>query len=109
MNQLGFLVLCCALALPAMAQKVPGVVIDYSPAASGIYIGSPGLAVLPNGDYVASHDEFGPKTTEHEKAITHIFRSSDKGQNMAQNCDNQRRLLVNAVRASRRTLFDRHR
>ena len=81
MNQFGFLVLCCALALPAMAQKVPGVVIDYSPAASGIYIGSPGLAVLPNGDYVASHDEFGPKTTEHEKAITHIFRSSDKGQN----------------------------
>ena len=32
---------------------VPGVVIDHSPAASGQYIGSPGLAVLPNGDFVA--------------------------------------------------------
>ena len=31
----------------------PGVVIDYSPARTGKYIGSPTIAVLPNGDYVA--------------------------------------------------------
>ena len=58
---------------------VPGVVIDHSPAASGIYIGSPSLAVLTNGDYVASHDEFGPKSTEHSRALSHIFQSRDRG------------------------------
>jgi hypothetical protein len=58
---------------------VPGVVIDHSPAASGIYIGSPSLAVLTNGDYVASHDEFGPKSTEHSRAVSHIFQSRDRG------------------------------
>ena len=66
--------------LPAGNRPVvPGVVIDHSPASSGIYIGSPSLAVLPNGDYVASHDEFGPKSTEHSRAVSHIFRSHDRG------------------------------
>ena len=58
---------------------VPGVVIDHSPAASGLYIGSPGLAVLPNGDYLASHDLFGPKSREHECPTTRVFRSADRG------------------------------
>jgi len=52
-------------------QPWPGVVIDHSPAASGIYIG-PSLAVLINGDYVASHDEFGPKSTEHSRAVSNL-------------------------------------
>jgi len=60
-------------------SSVPGVVVDYSPAHSGLYIGSPSIAVLPNGDYVASHDLFGPKSTEHEQAITRVFRSADQG------------------------------
>src|ERR1035437_4480082 len=60
---------------------MPGVVIDHSPASSGIYIGSPSLAVLPNGDYVASHDEFGPKSTELTRAVSHIFQSRDRGAN----------------------------
>ncbi len=58
---------------------VPGVVVDYSPASSGIYIGSPSLVVLPDGRYVASHDEFGPKSTEHTRAVSHVFRSEDRG------------------------------
>lgn len=61
----------------------PGVVIDHSAAASGIYIGSPSLAVLPNGDYVASHDEFGPKSTEQRRAVTRVFASHDRGQTWA--------------------------
>ena len=82
------LVLVCALdqlsrnatILYAADQAVvPGVVIDYSAASSGIYIGSPSLAVLANGDYVASHDEFGPKSTEHSRAVSHIFQSRDRG------------------------------
>ncbi|TWU19950.1 sialidase family protein [Allorhodopirellula heiligendammensis] len=59
--------------------EVPGVVIDHSPASSGLYIGSPSIAILPNGAYVASHDFFGPKSGEHSSATTAIFRSEDRG------------------------------
>ncbi|MFA7003104.1 MAG: exo-alpha-sialidase [Verrucomicrobiia bacterium] len=61
------------------SPKVPGVIIDYIPASTGTYIGSPSIAVLPNGDYVASHDHFGPKTKEHESALTTVFRSANRG------------------------------
>jgi pimeloyl-ACP methyl ester carboxylesterase len=64
----------------ATRPRVPGVVIDHSPKSSGIYVGSPSIAILPNGDYVASHDQFGPKSTEHKRAVTRVFRSADKGQ-----------------------------
>lgn len=59
---------------------VPGTVISYSPQRSGIYIGSPGLAMLPEGDYVAVHDEFGPGSTENVRAVSHVFRSRDRGE-----------------------------
>lgn len=85
---LASLALICP-AIPAKAQTnappaafpptVPGVVIAHRPAASGIYIGSPSLAVLSNGHYIASHDEFGPKSSEHRRAISHIFLSRDRG------------------------------
>ncbi len=65
-------------------SQVPGVVITHSPAASGQYLGSPSLAILPNGDYVASHDFFGPKSTEHTSAVSRIFGSSDKGKTWRQ-------------------------
>jgi hypothetical protein len=58
------------------SELVPGAVIDYSPAATRSYIGSPSLAVLPNGDYVVSHDFFGPGTSNDTTAI---FRSTDRG------------------------------
>lgn len=61
-------------------RGVPGRVISYSSKSSGVYIGSPGLAVLPSGDYVASHDEFGPGSTENVRAVSHIFRSRDRGE-----------------------------
>ncbi len=64
----------------AQAVRVPGVVVHHSPKSSGLYIGSPSLAVLPNGDYVASHDEFGLKSAEHTRAISHVYRSGDRGQ-----------------------------
>jgi hypothetical protein len=60
-------------------RSVPGIVIDYSPQASGLYIGSPSLAVLPGGDYLASHDFFGPKSHEHECPSVAVFRSGDRG------------------------------
>lgn len=61
-------------------SKAPGVVVAYSPASSGIYIGSPGIVILPDGTYLAKHDEFGPKSTERMNAITHVYRSVDRGQ-----------------------------
>ena len=57
-------------------SKVPGVIIDYSPASTRQYIGSPSIAVLPGGDFVASHDFFGPGSTK-DKSV--VFRSRDKG------------------------------
>ncbi|RYD21223.1 MAG: hypothetical protein EOP88_12225 [Verrucomicrobiaceae bacterium] len=62
-----------AIALP------PGTVIHHSPSSSGKFIGSPSLCILPNGDYLASHDFFGPKSGEHTLAAGMIHRSSDRG------------------------------
>jgi len=56
--------------------KPPGVVIDTSPDFGRVYVGSPSLAVLPNGDYVASHDWFGPGTKYNRTAV---LGSSDRG------------------------------
>lgn len=58
----------------------PGKVIAYSPRSSGLYVGSPSLIILTNGDYLASHDHFGPKSEEHSKPNSFIYRSSDRGQ-----------------------------
>jgi hypothetical protein len=63
----------------ARFAKVPGTVITHSPAAGQLYIGSPSIAVLGNGVYLATHDWFGPKSTEHTSAVTRVFRSTDRG------------------------------
>jgi hypothetical protein len=69
---------------PAAPQTtVPGVVIAHSPASSGLYIGSPSLVVLTNGEYLASHDFFGPRSGEHVRATSVLYRSKDKGQTWA--------------------------
>ena len=63
----------------ARAEQPPGVVINYIPSRTQVYVGSPGIAVLPNGHYLAKHDEFGPKSTENTEAVTPVFRSVDRG------------------------------
>lgn len=69
--------------MPAPASRShrspPGRIIDHSPAASGRYIGSPSIAILPDGAYVATHDQFGPGSSEHTSAVTLVFRSEDRG------------------------------
>jgi hypothetical protein len=62
-----------------VGDKVPGVVVAHSPAKSGKYIGSAGIALLGDGTLLAKHDEFGPKSTEHRSAVTRVFRSQDAG------------------------------
>ena len=63
----------------AQSAKVPGVVVNHIPASTGVYIGSPSICILPDGDYVASHDHFGPNSTEHERAVTAVYKSTNKG------------------------------
>jgi len=55
----------------------PGVVIDRSPDPQKVFLGSPSIAVLPDGTYVASHDFFGPGT---DFDTTAVFRSGDRGE-----------------------------
>ncbi len=61
-------------------NKPEGNIVNHLPKAGEKYIGSPGLAILPNGYYVASHDEFGPKSTEFRSAQTRIFLSKNRGE-----------------------------
>ena len=60
-------------------SQVPGVVIDHSPAASGRYIGSPSIAILQNGAYVASHDFFGPAAGHTTRAASVVCLLTDRG------------------------------
>ena len=43
-------------------SNAPGVIINYLPAISGSYLGSPSVLILPNSEYLVSHDYFGPGT-----------------------------------------------
>ncbi len=67
--------------------RPPGVVIDRSPAPSGIYLGSPGIAALPDGSYLAKCDEFGPGSTERARAVTRVYRSGDRGESWTRIAD----------------------
>jgi hypothetical protein len=67
---------CSILDLKTQTNKVPGVVVNYSPASSKIYIGSPSICILPNGDYIASCNYFGEGSTSD---ITSVFCSKDRG------------------------------
>jgi hypothetical protein len=75
-----------ALHLCTAAQETPppGTVITHVPAATKTYIGSPSIAILPNGDYVASHDFFGPNSSEFVQAVSRVYRSSNKGKTWQQ-------------------------
>jgi len=75
--------------IPSVSQDmgsggVPGTVIAHQPASTQQYIGSPSIAILPNGDYVASHDLFGPESSEFVQAVTRVYRSADKGKTWKQ-------------------------
>jgi beta-glucanase (GH16 family) len=60
---------------------IPGIVIDHSPKSTGRYVGSPSLVELPNGNYIASHDWFGPGTPFNQ---TVVFESTDRGRSWRQ-------------------------
>ncbi|MBC9928991.1 sialidase family protein [Chitinophaga qingshengii] len=72
---------CLLLGSSSFAQQqhsqVPGVVINHVSAREKLYIGSPGICILPDGNYLASHEYFGPERTG--KSKVQIFRSVNKG------------------------------
>lgn len=63
----------------AQTVKVSGLVVNHIPASLKVYIGSPSICILPNGDYIASHDHFGPGSTEHLQAVTSVYKSINRG------------------------------
>ncbi len=62
-----------------LALNPPGVVLDHQPATTQQYIGSPSIAILPDGNYVASHDFFGKGSTQDRSVVSRVFLSSDRG------------------------------
>ena len=71
------------LIAPACADGVPGVVMAHVPPSSGIYVGSPGIAICSDGAYVAKYDDCGAASSEWTKAITRVLRSNDRGASWA--------------------------
>lgn len=69
---------CLLLLRPAGAQAPapPGIVVAHSPATTRQYLGSPSLAILPDGSLAASHDFFGPGSTSD---TIHVHGSRDRG------------------------------
>ena len=57
----------------SFAQSFPGTVIAESPAPLTRSVASPSITILPDGNYVASHDL--------SSTVTAIYRSEDKGLN----------------------------
>lgn len=61
------------------SSKISTRTISHQPSGTGLYVGSPSIALLPDGAYIASHDLFGPGSTEYVSGVTLIFRSEDQG------------------------------
>lgn len=57
----------------------PGIVVHHSKQSTRVYLGSPSICILPNGDYLVSHDESGPGTVGYPN-VTRIYKSTDKGE-----------------------------
>ena len=55
----------------------------HVPPSSGIYVGSPGIAICSDGAYVAKYDDCGAASSEWTKAITRVLRSNDRGASWA--------------------------
>lgn len=77
-----FLVLIIPRSIISQNHSVPGTVIDYSSAETGVYLGSPSLAILHDGTYVVSIDPFGAKIRKSgQPRNAKIFVSKDRGEN----------------------------
>ncbi|WP_163325425.1 beta propeller repeat protein [Draconibacterium mangrovi] len=64
-------------------DDIPGVVVNHCFAGAGFYIGSPGICILSDGSYIASHEFFGPGMNE-TSTVVQIFKSTDRGESWEQ-------------------------
>ena len=90
---IGFL-LILATAVGCGSDRPPGTVICHYNQQDSIYVGSPSLCILPDGTYIASHDEFGPGSSSTTAAVTRIYRSEDRGATLAPGHTPRRTVLV---------------
>ena len=74
--------------------ETPGVVRCHSPASPREYIGSPSLASLPKSEYVASHNHFGPGSSDVGRRCSHRWIAVRRGRN-EQVCGLQLRIWIN--------------
>lgn len=77
------LALCAAQSLaapaaPAVSGPPPGVVITASPDSEKIFVGSPTIAILPDGSYLVGHD-YGGSGAGARRGSTFILSSRDRG------------------------------
>lgn len=84
LQSLAWLLLAMVAMGRAQSPAPPGVVIDFSPTSDKQYIGSPSIAILPDGSYVAAHDFFSPGNKGDR---TLVFRSTDRGQSWKRSAD----------------------
>ena len=66
---------------PPTCPALPGTQIAYSPASTVIYLGSPAITILPNGNYLASHDYFGGGSSQSTLGQTFLYLSTNRGTN----------------------------
>ncbi len=81
-NMLLFISLCSASQNIDYAQ-LPGVAINHVSAAKNLYIGSPSICILLNGNYVATHEFFGSGNKD-KSSVVQVFLSTDKGKTWQQ-------------------------
>ncbi len=63
-----------------LCQPLPGIPLAYSPPSQGLYLGSPMLIRCGDGSLLASHDYYGPASTQNTAGQTLLYRSTDEGQ-----------------------------
>ncbi len=63
-----------------LCQPLPGIPVAYSPPSQGLYLGSPMLIRCGDGSLLASHDYYGPASTQNSAGQTLLYRSTDEGQ-----------------------------
>ncbi len=66
---------------PPTCPTLPGTQIAYSPASTVIYLGSPAITILPNGNYLSSHDYFGGGSSQNTLGQTFLYASTNRGTN----------------------------
>ena len=64
--------------LRGMAQDMPGTVVAKAPVVGSSFVASPAIVVLPNGNYLASHDSYGVYFKGQPK-VTTVYLSRNKG------------------------------